>query len=210
MESQSHFRLTVSDFNIYNMKQLEKEFVEKLKPIFKKHFIVRDECYSDCKKNRIDLILQLKNTDYFFGIECKIPNKKRGEEIGRFVEQAIRYTNYKFDVLKNKTIYKKIPIFICPALSYDYFILNEKETLIKDSSVKLNQWIGENNLWHQDRHNRYCEHHTFNGFLGNWNIGEVRKISTKDYIFSLSNKIIFSSIKGIHNENYNFIIKDYE
>jgi len=185
------------------MKQLEKEFVLKLIPYFEKHFIVRQECWSECKTSRIDLILQLKETNYFFGIECKIPNKKRGEEIGRYVKQAANYSNLKFDVLKNALNYKKIPIFICPALSYDYFILNENQKIIPDSTVKLNQWIGENNIWHQDRHNRFCEHHTFNGFLGSFNIGEVRKISNKDFILSLSNKIIFSSNKGIHIENYN-------
>ena len=185
------------------MKQLEKEFVLKLIPYFEKYFIVRQECWSECKKSRIDLVLQLKETNYFFGIECKIPNKKRGEEIGRYIKQATNYSNLKFDVFKNALNYKKIPIFICPALSYDYFILNENQKIIPDSTVKLNQWIGENNIWHQDRHNRFCEHHTFNGFLGSFNIGEVRKISNKDFILSLSNKIIFSSNKGIHIENYN-------
>lgn len=185
------------------MKQLEKEFVKKLIPHFEKYFLIKQECWSECKKYRIDIILQIPDKNIFFGIECKIPNKKRGEEIGKFVKQAENYSNLKFDVLKNSSTFLKIPIFICPSLSYDYFILNENQRIIIDSTVKLNQWIGINNLWHQDRHNRFCEHHTFNGFLGCFNIGEVRKLNNKDFIFSFSNKIIFSSLKGLHFENYN-------
>ncbi len=195
------------------MKQLEKEFVDKLEVIFSKHFIVKRECTSKCGKGRIDMILIYKNDkNIVFGIECKIPNKKRGEEIGRFVNQAILYTKMEFDIIyKENPVFKKIPIFICPSLSYNYFLLNEKQKVIKDSSVKINQWIGKNNVWHQDRHNRFCDHHTFNGFLGSFNVGEVRNQGSGKYIFSLSNFIIFSNNiyagrndgSYVHYDNYN-------
>ena len=56
--------------------------------------------------------------------------------------------------------------------------------------------------WHQDRHSEFCKHHSFNGFLGEFNVGEVRKHNDKNYFFSFSNNIIFSSKNGINDKNY--------
>jgi len=204
------------------MKQLEKEFVDKIIIEFEKHFVIKREIKSQCKKYRIDLILQLKeNKNVFFGIECKIPNKKKGEEIGRFINQAIVYSNALFEVEIN--IFKKIPIFICPPLSYNYFLMNEEELLIENHLFKVNDILSfkRDTLFHRDRHTKDDKHHSFNGFLGAFKIGEVRNFGGKEYYFSLSNKIIFSSkgryiplinieSKYLHLTNYNFIIKDYE
>jgi hypothetical protein len=198
------------------MKQLEKEFVDKLEIIFSEHFIVKRECTSKCEKGRIDMILIYKNDkNIVFGIECKIPNKKRGEEIGRFVNQAILYTKMEFDIIyKENPVFKKIPILIAPALSYNYFILKEKTIINKDEILEVtNIWNvkDKNNEYHKDRHHKYDKHHTFNGFLGSFNIGEVRNQGSGNYIFSLSNFILFScNINAgkndgsyVHYNNYN-------
>lgn len=177
----------------------EKEFVDAVAITFGKHFKVNLEVWSKCKNGRIDILLNY-NDEYFFGVECKQPNRKKGEEIGEFVKQAIRYSNYEFEIKKG--VYKKIPIFICPALSYHYFLMNE-ETLEIDG-VKF----------HKDRHDENFSHHSFNGFLGSFGIGEVRK-SKYGYYFSVSNSIIWESamkynykeIKGINEINYNKLAK---
>jgi hypothetical protein len=62
----------------------EKEFVDKLCIKFSKYFEVQREVVSKCKKNRIDILLSIDGK-YHFGIECKSPDKKRGEQIGRYV-----------------------------------------------------------------------------------------------------------------------------
>lgn len=186
------------------MKKIEKEFVDKMEKIFENNFIVKREVRSECKKSRIDIVLKLDENIYF-GLECKIPDKKRGEEIGRYIKQSYIYSNSKFEVEKN--IFKKIPIFICPPLSYDYFILNEEEIIFNNQN------------YHKDRHKKFFEHHTINGILGTFGIGEMRKTdATGGYIFSMSNKVIFSNKRfyqcleknGLHQNNYLFLNKKYK
>ena len=147
-------------------------------------------------------------TGEHFGVEAKVPDKKRGEGLGEYVKQAIRYTGYEFEVKAN--VFQKIPIFICPAISYKYFLLNEKEM----------DFEGEK--WHKDRHKESNDHHTFNGFLGSFNVGEVRNMGGKDFALMFSNKIIYdtrmawseengkwvkSKKKGLHQDNYTNLIK---
>jgi hypothetical protein len=79
--------------------------------------------------------------------------------------------------------------------------------------------------WHKDRHSEYDKHHSFNGLLGGFGIGEVRSVSDTDYIFSTNNKIIYDSrvkwiyqdnirigktIKGVHKNNYEYLLKKQE
>ena len=171
----------------------EAVFVDKLIHSLNRYFKVERECWSDCKQGRIDLIVTTKE-GYKFGIECKRNDNKRGEEIGEFIKQAMRYKEYFF----NGT---KIPIFIAPPISYNYFIMNQYSKEI------------DNELWHKDRHNELHEHHTVNGFLGALGIGEIRR-NGNYFTFSFSNKIIWSSQKdyhtkvekGTHNENYNKLL----
>jgi len=193
------------------MIKTEKEFVDQLCKSFGKHFKVKTEVFSKCKNGRIDILLSL-NGNIHFGLECKKPDSKRGEQIGEYVKQAIRYTNYEFEVYPG--IFKKIPIFICPPLSYKYFLMNER----------TNDFINHDNVsfdgkpfckWHQDRHEEHYKHHSFNGFLGAWGVGEVRKNIDGSYFFSVSNKTIFCSrkkwnsedINGMHPENYTKLLK---
>lgn len=176
----------------------EEEFVKELIPTFSRHFKVTQEVWSKCKNGRIDLLLNL-NDKYHFGVECKLPNQKRGEQIGKYVKQAIRYNSYEFYI--GKGIYKQIPIFICPPLSYQYFLMNQREVILNNiDNVYCNGSLFTK--WHQDRHSEFCKHHSFNGFLGEFNVGEVRKHNDKNYFFSFSNNIIFSSKNGINDKNY--------
>lgn len=178
------------------MKQEEAEFVEKLLPHLTPYFEVKREVWSKCKNGRIDLLLKLRGNDnVYFGCEAKIANRKRGEEMGEFVKQAIRYSGYEFEVEPN--IFKKIPITICPPLSYKYFVLNDEEKQI------------DGKVWHRDRHDEFNEHHSLNGFIGCWNIGELRKGFNKApyWYFSFSNKPIFSTQIYNHYEDNVFIGK---
>lgn len=180
------------------MEETEEQFVLKLIKTFQKYFKVEREVWSDCRNGRIDIILTTKE-NYRFGVECKRYDKKRGEKMGEFLKQAIRYSNYTFSG-------NKIPIFIAPPLSYKYFIMNEIEEIKEDG-----------NMWHMDRHNENHEHHSFNGFLGAFNIGEIRSVKNDRpyFYFSTSNKIIWQSKKkwkeneeiGTHEVNYNNLIK---
>lgn len=191
--------------------QTEQEFVNQLTKSFNKHFKVSAEVFSKCKKGRIDLLLTMPGNIHF-GLECKRPDSKRGEQIGEYVKQAIRYTEYEFEVYPG--IFKRIPILICPPLSYKYFLINERsnefthiENVVFDGKPFCK--------WHQDRHEEHYTHHSFNGYLGAFHIGEVRKHQDGTYFFSVSNKTIFSSrkkwqseeINGLHHENYIKLLK---
>jgi len=177
----------------------EKEFVEKLISTFEIHFNVTNEVWSKCKTKRIDLVLTHKiHKDISFGIECKLPDKKKGEKIGQYLKQAISYTNLQW---YNGKQFKQMPILLCPPLSYKYFVLNETEQIIN------------NEVWIKDRHQPNHNHHSFNGFLGAFNVGEVRKKNNR-YYFVMSNKFLYQTytdyynniIDSIHFDNYNHIL----
>lgn len=172
----------------------EKQFVDELCKKFNKTFTILREVKSQCKTSRIDIVLIFENK-YFFGIECKIPDKKRGEEIGKYFDQAHRYTKLKWNINNE---FKKIPILICPPISYNYFILNEKKIYLDTKEYDLIR----TDSWHRDRHDELCKHHSFNGFAGVFNIGEVRKIEN-GYHFVVSNKQLF-----IYKSYYKYGHKD--
>jgi len=175
--------------------ELEKDYVTKVINTLSQHLKVSQEVKCDCGKCRIDIIVTTKE-GYRFGIECKRTNSKKGEEMGKFIQQAVRYSNHTFSK-------EYIPIFIAPALSYNYFVLNEE---VKD--IEGVDWV-------KDRHGKNHQHHSFNGFLGDFGIGELRKYKDELFYFSFSNKIIWTSKKwysvynnaGTHQENYDKLIK---
>jgi len=176
----------------------ESVFVDKITKALQKHLKLQHEVWTDCRTGRIDLIATTSD-GYRFGVECKRYNEKRGEKVGEYIKQAERYSNCLFNGVK-------IPIFIAPPLSYHYLLMNQESKEI--DGVK----------WHKDRHNEEHEHHTMNGLLGVFRVGEIRK--SKDYngnyfYFSFSNKPIWSSqliygtkqIKGTHEVNYQNLLK---
>ena len=181
----------------------EKEFVLSLSSSLESYFDISFEVWSKDRQSRIDILLKLKKEDVYFGVECKIPDNKKGQEIGRYVQQAVKYSNSEFEIQKD--IFQRIPIFICPPLSYNYFLL-------KDETKNINGVE-----WHKDRHDKENTHHSINGFLSSFGIGEIRhsNINSKDrYIyFSFANKMIFATkkdyfgnIKGLHVKNYDILL----
>jgi len=168
----------------------EDTLVNMFVDYFSKWFEISREVWDDTGKHRIDLILTEKNNKgrVWFGVECKKPGRKRGENIAKILNQCFIYSNATWSG-------QKIPIFLCPALSINQL------AGIRESK------IFENEHWTKDVHQPDHEHHTINGILGSFKIGEVRKIKAKEpyYIFSFSNKIIFSTLNGVHFPNYNFL-----
>jgi len=172
----------------------ENILVENFVEYFSKWFDISREVWDDSGAYRIDLILTEKNNNgrVWFGVECKKPGRKRGEKLAKILNQCFLYSNSTWGG-------KRLPIFLCPAVS-----LNQL------AGIQETKVIG-NHVWTRDVHQPDSEHHTINGLLGSFKIGEVRTIILPDKsfyrIFSFSNKIIFSTLSGVHFPNYNFLIK---
>ena len=84
-------------------------------------------------------------------------------ELARHFMQAIEYSKLKFkDYYGN---YKRMPIILLPKWSNLYWVLPE-------SSVTL-----EGITYYSDRHPVGIVNHTANGFLGHFNLGEIKSIS---------------------------------
>lgn len=179
----------------------ESELVNKFVSHFQNWFIVEREVWDDSRKGRIDLILTCKQTKVRFGIECKKPDLKRGSGAGKIVMQAVWYSLMKFKGAR-------IPIFIVPELSKTHFVAPiERINLGGGHHIYMDRH-------HLDTHN----HHTFNGFIGEFNIGEVRKIESYSifhYVFMFLNQEIYSTTKrhfdsdgiiGLHQVNYDKLL----
>jgi hypothetical protein len=179
-------------------KEIEQKIINALRPFFH----IKQEVWSLDHKSRIDFIITCKRSNAIFGLEIKKFEEKKGDEIGKIVEQCFRYTNCKFDINGE---FKKVPIFLAPPLSYLFFICPKEMQIINGFE------------YFKDRHDKNHEHHSINGFLGNFDVGEMRTfmINEKQYFrFMMSNKIIWSNhpkwgsgdIFGLHEVNYNFLI----
>lgn len=172
----------------------EDQFTQRMVDYLEKYFDVQHQVYSKCRKGKIDLIITHKNSDYHFGVELKRDDSKKGEEIGEYVKQAIRYSNYEFEI--SEGVYQKIPICICPPLSYRYFLMNNEEK------------VTGFDRWHKDRHTENFIHHSFNGFLGAFGIGEIRAFdsSHQKYLYiSHSNQSVWSGYDNIvSNSRYDY------
>lgn len=183
-----------------NLTETEFDFVTKVCTRLNEFMHIEREAWSDCKKGRIDVIAECKLTATRFGIECKRSDKKRGEGLGEFMRQGVRYSQMTFGG-------SPIPIFMAPPLSNNYLALVDKRVTIDNVEYIL------------DRHKPDNDHHTVNGLLGDFNVGELRKFyfNNKDYAkFIFSNKEIYSfkpkwdninrqfgpDITGLHQENY--------
>lgn len=167
--------------------------------VLSKYFNIRTEVTDITRANRIDVIASCKETNTMFGIEFKHTDKKRGEDIGNLINQCIRYSKTKF---YQSGDYLTIPIFIAPPLSYDILVMNEKSIIF------------EGQEYIKDRHDKSNNHHTVNGMLGAFNVGELRNFG-RYFAFIFSNKIIWSNrkywgmnnIEGLHEKNYNNLMK---
>ena len=179
---------------------LEDSIVKKTIAVLKKYFHVYLEVWSCDKTNRIDAVIQCRESGVYFGIEFKHNDKKTGKDLGALILQVRRYNTTKFSKCNDI-----IPIFIAPPISVEMFICPEESI------------ISEGHIYYRDRHSLEHEHHTVNGMLGSLGMGEIRNIrySRGNYfIFSYSNKVIWTSKKdyhtqkpkGLHQENYHKLI----
>lgn len=180
----------------------EKTLQNKIAARLKQWFRVKKEVTTTCGTGRIDLVVTCNDTGVRFGIELKKDDKKRGHDIGLLIKQASRYAESKFII---DDYCGKIPVFVYPAISYDYMICPEEKKIINGVE------------YFRDRHSKDSVHHTMQGIIGVWNIGELRVFpyDDKNYIrFVFNNKQIWSnqpqyqstSICGLHEVNYQDLI----
>lgn len=181
----------------------EEEVSIKIVRVLEKYFYIYPEEKSKCRNGRIDFILVCKKSNVVFGLEIKKIDYKRGEDLGKLIKQVIGYVKMEFKV---DNFYRKIPIFIAPPISYDLLMCPGKMLVIDDIE------------YFSDRHSKTDTHHTVNGMLGVFNIGEIRKSSTfkENYFhFVSSNKIIWTSKMeygknysiGLHKINYDHLMQ---
>lgn len=189
--------------------ELEEKYKARILEKMLPYFDATPEVTSIDNKSRIDYLLKVKDQDAYFGLECKRFDKKKGEGVGEYIKQAYRYAKADFLINGNAT---RVPIFIAPALSLNYLVMNEHEIITKHEGVNKTAYI--------DRHQDFHTHHTVNGMLGAFGIGEVRKKASdnkkfQSFYFSMSNSVIWSSAKkwqsqeiyGLHLENYQKLLK---
>lgn len=201
---------------------MEKDFSNKVMNRLQKYFFIQEEIWSKCGNYRIDYVLNdRKNDDVFFGVEFKDNDHKRWENIGEHILQSLRYSLSLFEVQTG--VFKKIPILICPPISYNYLMCPVEESQVELQSKLHNRTVPH----YHDRHERHSDHHTVNGLLGVFNLGEIRTTFQQEkqrIRFCFSNKIVwsdmakyidgvgysFDTIKGLDNKNYNFLMKKIE
>ena len=177
----------------------EKKLIEKLELRLSEYFDITKEVWTECHTGRIDMVLECKESHKPLGLEVKRINKKRGNDMGLLIMQAHEYSKKNFEVNQS---FIKIPVFVFPALSYDYMICPEEMKIIDGVE------------YFRDRHDKNKTHHTIQGFIGVWNVGELRVFEKRDkfkYIrFVFNNQEIWTNekrwnsneIKGLHYENY--------
>lgn len=181
----------------------EKELQCKLANRLNEYFTVEREVKTTCGTGRIDLVLKCRRSNAVLGVEVKKVERKRGRDAGVLHKQAVRYAQSEFTAFS--THYTRIPVFIYPALSYNYLISPEEMRLI------------DGREYFSDRHNRSHTHHFVNGWLGAWNVGELRVYlyKGKNYIrFMFNNETIWTNqpqykstdIVGLHESNYKKVI----
>jgi hypothetical protein len=185
----------------------EAEIVTKLVRHLSPYFNISKEVKDVTGKSRIDLVLQDKNnTEVYFGVEVKRVNRKRGASIGEHIKQGIRYSETEFIIGCKK---RKLPILLAPPISYIYLICpNDKQTI-------------DGKEYFSDRHQDGHTHHTVNGMLGVFLIGEIRKLGSATG-FMFSNKLLWNSrkiwergkqtekIEGTNIKNYNNLIQQMD
>lgn len=174
------------------MSMTEAELSAKFNSFFSQYFYVTPEVWDDSGKFRIDYILRDRKSLAVFGIECKTPGNKRGENVGNIVLQAMRYSMCKWNGVR-------VPIFIVPEISHNIFTTFDT----RDFETKVIQ----GRKYYREKHELFCSHHTFNGFLGSMNVGEVRREGGTNYCFSHSNFPVYRTYGGLHDKHYQYILK---
>lgn len=177
----------------------ENELTSMFVSHFSQWFKIEPEQWSDCGKGRIDYIITCKKSEAVFGVECKRPGNKKGTGAGDIILQCVKYSLMTFKGVR-------IPVFLVPAFSKNQFVCPIDKITHTDGFH-----------YYKEKHNQEDHtHHTFNGFLGAFNVGEIRKMTPEKWptyhIFSFSNQVIFSTkhygnqMVGLHQKNYETLI----
>lgn len=172
----------------------EEQYRQKIDIHLQKYFNLDREVWSACGKYRIDYILQCKKSFKLLGLEVKSQERMRGNDFGKYLNQARNYTKYKWN---SKFGVSKVLIFITPAIS-NSFINVKSKAILNGAEIYYSQ------------HESYHSHSNVNGLIGQiCNIGEIRKFQhyTGDYFsFIYRNKVIWNSSDRdkLHEVNYNF------
>lgn len=163
----------------------EKELQNKIAVYLSQFFDVELEVSSTDHKRRIDMVMIHKSDiikAFPVGIEIKTDDKKTGSNLGKWLNQAIDYTQKEF------IGYGKIMVITYPQIA--------------------GQCLEEGRLMHP--HNVYeygdfaCQHNV-NSFLAQFKIGELQKykINDKNHIRIVFNsRLLWSSHNDIFRNKY--------
>src|SRR5574343_356831 len=170
----------------------EDVFKEKTVRLLTPYFTFKQEVWSVDGNSRIDLvIINKENQSMIFGLEAKRYDSKRSNQIGEWLLQSIRYSLSEFDI-NGKII--KIPVVLAPPLSYHYIGIKDEKVIINEKE------------YFKDRHNQKSNHHTFNGIIGVFGLGELMRIIDTcagykiDYFtISFSNHEVWNNRNGNNN-----------
>jgi hypothetical protein len=172
----------------------EEQYRQKIDPWLEKYFNLDREVWSVCGKYRLDYILQCKLSKALLGLEVKSQERMRGNDFGKYLNQARNYTDYKWS---SKFGVTKALIFITPAISNHYINITKMEYL-NGKEIYYSQ--------HESHHS----HSNVNGLIGQiCNIGEIRSFNhclPNYFSFIYRNKVIWTSSHRdkIHQVNYDF------
>jgi hypothetical protein len=158
-------------------KKSEEELQAGMIKYFSRRFFVFPEVWDSTGKFRIDLVIIHRSdagSNCPIGIEIKLATKKRGKDLAMWLKQTSNYADQKFGK------FGKCLIVTCPQIS-DYY-LREGE--------RMHQHEGEmmyaNNV---------------GTFIGQFNIGEVQKIDSKNCRIVFKGQIIWDSISNEFRSN---------
>lgn len=159
----------------------ENELIEKFVTTFGSSFYdFRTEVTDSSGKNRIDMICYVTK-DISLGLEFKKENNKNdrrhGSGLGKWLKQAERYTTAEFYHQYHGT-YERMPIFVIPSITYKHLVF------VPDVHLK-------------PEGHPASSHNNVNSFIFSaFRIGEFRKISVSEYIFSANCKTVATILQS--------------
>jgi len=158
---------------------MENDIVNKAIKHLSAYFFVDTEVWSRRGKSRIDMVLvhlsDISNK-YPIGVEFKINEKKQGKDLGKWLKQAIRYTEADF------VKYGKMLIITYPQISGLYM----------EEGIRMAKHPFENS-------GIYGYHHNVNTFLAQFNVGELQYYIRDDKYYY---RIVFNAVQ-VWDEYYN-------
>lgn len=135
----------------------EAALQQRLAAAFEKSgFHVHREVKSECRRCRIDLVVE--RGDFLAGVEVKLPARKRGRDLGAWLRQALRYTEARFRP------WGQVPVYVFPQWSGLY--LDEGEAMASHPVLEAGATGAQHNV---------------STLLGAFSIGELQLYRRPDY-----------------------------